>query len=210
MATGFVCNGDAVVSGSMRLGGSLTPTRARSALLDQVDLSVFAIPWTAWRIWDNVVAPLGATAVSDDDLIMIGGTFGTDPPCIQTGDLKGVTKTRYARAQVVLPWEYVAGQTVTIRFHAGMVTTVAGTSCTLDLVCYESDEELGLSADICTTAATTINSLTFADVDFTITPTSLAAGSLLDMQVAIAVTDAATGTPVIGCIGAAKLLCDVR
>ncbi len=210
MATALVVSGDAVISGVLRLGGVLTPTRTRAEILSQVDLQPFLIPWPAWRIWDNVVAPLGATALSDDDLLMVGGTFGTDPPCIQTGDLKATTKTRYARCQYWLPWEYVSGQTVTVRFHAGMVTTVAGTSATLDLVCYESDEELGLSADICDTAAQSINSLTFADIDFTITPTALVGGSLLDMRIAITVTDAATGTAVIGCIGASKLLCDVR
>jgi len=210
MATGGTINGDLVVNGNLRLSGLMTPTRTRAEILSQVDLCTLLIPWTAWRIWDNVVAPLGATALSDDDLLMTGGTFGTDPPCIQAGDVKAVSKTRYARCQVVLPWDYVAGQTVTLRLHAGMVTTVAGTSCELDVVAYESDEELGLSADLCATAAQSMNSLTFADLDFVITPTGLVAGSLLDIRIEIASVDAATGTAVIPTIGAAKLLYDAR
>jgi len=210
MATGLQCNGDAVVNGNLRLSGLMTPTRTRAEILSQVDLCPLLIPWTAWRIWDNVVAPLGATALSDDDLLMTGGTFATDPPCIQAGDVKAASKTRYARCQIAMPWDYVAGQTVTLRFHAGMVTTVAATSCLLDVSAYASDEELGLSADLCATAAQSMNSVTFADLDFVITPTALVAGSLLDIRIEIASVDAATGTPVIPTIGAAKLLYDAR
>jgi hypothetical protein len=80
----------------------------------------------------------------------------------------------------------------------------------LDVMAYESDEELGLSADLCATAAQSMNSLTFADFDFVITPTGLVAGSLLDIRIEIATVDGATGTPVIPTIGAAKILYDAR
>lgn len=210
MATAGSFNGDLIVNGSLRVSGAITPQRSRSDLLSQVDLCERVIPWPAWRIWDNVVAPLGATALSDDDLLMTGGVFGTDPPCIQAGDVKAVSKTRYARCQVDLPWDYVAGQSIVLRFHAGMVTTVAGTSCVLDVVAYKSDEELGLSADLCATNAQSMNSLSFADLDFVITPTGLVAGDVLDVRISIASVDAATGTAVIPTIGATKLLYDAR
>jgi hypothetical protein len=176
----------------------------------QSALQPFTIPWTAWRVWDAVQTNLPGTPATDD-LGLIGGTFATAPPSIQTGDLKAAgATTRYARAQVELPWDYEAGQSVTLRFHAGMVTTISDGTATLDVEAYESDEEVGISADLCATAAQSINSLTFADIDFTITPTTLAAGDMLDVRIAIAINDTATGTAVIGCVGAAKLLCDVR
>ena len=203
--------GDLVVPGNLRVGGTITPTKARSEILSQVELQPFTIPWTAWRIWDAYITGLGATPTSDDDLALIGGTFGTDPPSIQTGDCKAVTKTRYARAVVQVPWDYEAGQSVKIRFHAGMVTTISDSTATIDVVVYRSDEELGLSADLSTTeAATSINSLTFADIDFTITAATITPGDMLDIRVVIAIVDAVATTAVIGCIGAAQLLCDVR
>lgn len=203
-------NGDIVVNGAARISGDITPLRARASILAQADLQEFVIPWSWWRQHDAFATPLAAAAAADD-LGLVGGAFGTDHPTIQTGDLKNAgATTRYARAVIPLPWEYVSGQTVTLRFHAGMITTVASTSATLDLVAYESDGELGLSADLCATDAKNINSLTFADFDFSITPTGLVAGDELDVRIAIAINDAETGTAVIGCIGKASLLCDVR
>jgi hypothetical protein len=202
-------NGDVVINGSARISGDITPLRARANLLAQADLQPFVIPWAWWRQHDAFGTVLGAAG--NDDLGIVGGTFGTDHPTIQTGDLKNAgSTTRYARAVIPLPWSYVTGQTVTLRFHAGMITTVASTACTLDLVAYKGDGELGLSVDLCTTDAVDINSLTFADFDFSITPTALVAGDDLDVRVAVLVNDTATGTAVIGCIGKATLLCDVR
>jgi hypothetical protein len=202
--------GDVVVGGALRVGGIISPARARTEILSQYELQPFLVPWTAWRVWDAYATNLPAAA-ANDDLGLVGGTWGTDPPCIQAGDLKSAGATsRYARATIALPWEYEDGQSVTLRFHAGMVTAVADTSCTLDVVAYESDEELGLSADICATAAQSMNSLTFADLDFVITPSGLVAGSLLDVRIVVACTDGAGGSAVIPTIGAVKLLCDVR
>jgi hypothetical protein len=172
-------------------------------------LEPFVIPWTAWRVWDALATNLPGTA-ADDDLGLIGGTFATASPSIQSVDFGGGNTTAYARTQISLPWEYEDGQTVTLRFHAGMLTTVADNACTLDVQCYESNEETGISADLCTTAAQSINSLVLADIDFTITPTSLAAGNMLDVRIAVVATDAGNLGVMKAIIGAAKLLCDVR
>jgi hypothetical protein len=91
-----------------------------------------------------------------------------------------------------------------------MATTVASVSCTVDVECYELDKVGGISADLCTTAATTINSLVFADKAFTITPTTLSAGDVLDVRITIAVNDAATATAVTPTIAGIDLLCDIK
>jgi hypothetical protein len=111
---------------------------------------------------------------------------------------------------VQLPPEYDDGETVQIRVHGGMKTTVSDTTATVDVECYESDKERGISADLCTTSAQTINSLTFGDDDFTITATSLVSGDVLDIRITVAITDGATGTAVLGEIGSVELLCDIR
>ena len=201
--------GDISVPGVIYARGGIQPPLARSTLL-QESLAVYKIPLTQFRVWDALQTNLPGTSATDD-LGLIGGTFATASPSIQTSDLKtaGAT-TRYARIEIPLPVEYVAGETVVLRFHAGMITTVADTSATLDVQCYESDSEVGISADLCATAATTINSLVLADIDFTITATSLAPGDMLDVRIAVAVNDAGGGTAVIACIGAAALLADIK
>ena len=202
--------GDVSVGGNLRVVGDIQPAKDKADILALAELQPFIIPWTAWRVWNALHTNLPGTPLTDD-LGLVGGTFATASPSIQTEDLKAAgATTSYARACVPLPWDYAAGQTVTARFHAGMLTTISDGTATLDLQCYETDEEVGISADICATAAQSINSVTLADIDFTITPTALTAGDLLDMRIAIAINDAATGTAVIGCVGAAKLLCDVR
>ena len=111
---------------------------------------------------------------------------------------------------LALPAEYDTGQTVTLRINGGMVTTVSDTTATVDVEAHESDGEGGVGSDLCATAAQSINNLSFAQKDFSITPTGLSAGDLLDVRIAVAVDDSATGTAVIGSIGSIALLCDVR
>jgi hypothetical protein len=147
---------------------------------------------------------------SGDDLGIYAGTFATDAPQIKAGDVKTTSSTRYARFLVPLPAEYEDGGPVTIRLRAGMETTVADGSCTIDVEAYRPDGDGGISADLCSTAAQSINSLTEADKDFVITPTSLVAGDWLDVRVAITYVDTATGTAVIPRLTEIKRLCQLR
>lgn len=182
----------------------------RSALL-QEDAASYPIPMLSWRIWDAIDTGLPGTSATDN-LGLIGGTFGSSAPTLQTYDVKSAgAVTLYARTEIILPQEYVAGQTVTLRFRAAMLTTVADTSATLDVECYEADDgEGGIGADICATAAQDINSLSWANFDFTITPTALVPGSILDVRIAIAVNDGAGAAVVKACIGKAELLLDIK
>lgn len=182
---------------------------ARSKLA-QDTLASYMIPWTAFRVFDAYATNLPGTPAADD-LGLVGGTFGSASPSLQTEDLKtaGATNNR-ARFMVQLPPEYDDGETVQIRLHAGMLTTVADTSATIDVECYESNSEAGIGSDLCTTSATTINSLTLADKDFSITASGLVAGDWLDVRITTAVNDAASGTAVKAIIGKVSLLCDIR
>jgi len=180
--------------------------------LEQNNLESYTIPMTSWRVHDALHTLLPGTSATDD-LGLIGGTFGSASPSIQTYDVKTVGATSlYARNadRFILPPEYVAGQTVVIRLHAGMLTTVADTTATADLEVYLSDEEAGAGADLCATAAQSINSLTLADKDFTITASGLSPGDVLDVRLALAINDAAGEVAVLGIVGAVKLLCDTR
>jgi len=141
---------------------------------------------------------------------LVGGTFATGSPSIQGMDCGGTAVEGFARALIPLPWDYADGQTVTLRFHAGMLTTVADGDAELDVIVHETDEELGIGADICATTIQTINSLTLADIDFTITPTTLVAGDLLDVRIELDADDAGNLGVMIPVIGSVKLLYDAR
>ena len=84
-------------------------------------------------------------------------------------------------------------------------------SATIDIECYKSNRDTGKTgSDLCATAAQSINSLTFANKDFTITSSSLLPGDWLDIRWTIATNDGATATAVIAALAAAEFLLDVK
>lgn len=175
--------------------------------------TVFGVPFTALRVWDNYAALLPAAAATDD-LGLVIGTFGTNAPKVQAGDLKAAGATnRRAGCHLILPAEYDDAETATIRIRAAMETTVSDTTCTVDVEAFllDGDGSLdGSPTDLVTTAATSMNSVTVANYDFALTSTSLVSGSHLDVRITIACNDAATGTAVTPSIYAVSLLADVR
>jgi len=155
----------------------------------------------------DLITPLGATG--DATILgIVAGAHGTNGPSLQGKDVTGLTATTtdLARTLLAIPADYVAGTNLTIRLHAGMLTTVADTTCTVDVQAYIPDEEAGISADLCATAATSINSLTLADKDFTITGTTIAAGDIIDLELTTVSVHTGTATATIPIIGAVKLI----
>lgn len=198
------------VTGAIECPADAISAQNRATALIQEDLARFPILWEALRVWDAYATNLPGTAAADD-LALVGGTFGTNPPRVQAGDLKAAGATdRYARFAARLPECYVAGQTVNLVISAGMLTTVADVSCTVDVECYQVDKAGGISADLCATAAQTINNLTPAEKSFAITPTALEPGDLLDVRIKIACNDAATATAVTPSIASIDLACDIK
>lgn len=208
MATS-ITDGSLIVQGDLTVSGTFNGVTRAS--INQTELAEFTIPHTAWRVWDAFQTNLPGTSAADD-LGLYGGTWATNTPAIKSYDVKAAgTITLYARAMVRLPAEYDAGQSVAIRAKAGMQTTVADTSCLLDFEAYLSDEAGAVSgSDLVGTAATTMNSLTAANIDFTLTTTALTPGAFLDVRMKVVSVDAATATAVIARIGNVQLLCDIR
>ena len=201
---------DVRISGTLAIKETGVSAQTRLTILKQDALAIFPVRLTGLRVWDAFHTNLPGTAATDD-LALIGGTFGTSPPVVSAGDCKALGATsRYARFMVELPECYEAGETVTLSLSAGVVTTVASVSCTVDVECYELDKIGGIGSDLCATAATTINSLVFAAKSFTITSSGLVAGDVLDIRITIAVNDAATVTAVTPTIAAIDLLCDIK
>lgn len=201
---------DVRISGTLAIKETGVSAQTRLTILKQDALAIFPIRLTGLRVWDAFHTNLPGTAAADD-LALIGTTFGSTAPVITAGDCKALGATsRYARFMVELPECYEAGETVTLSLSAGMVTTVASSSCTVDVECYKIDKITGIGSDLCTTSATTINSLVFAAKAFTITPSGLTAGDVLDVRLTIACNDAATGTAVTPTIAGIDLLCDIK
>jgi len=81
----------------------------------------------------------------------------------------------------------------------------------VDVELYESNlDTTKTGSDLVTTAATTMNSLTFAAKAFDVTSTTLGPGDFLDIRISIACNDAATGTAVTPAIAHAELVLDIK
>ncbi len=178
--------------------------------LAQRVLQEIPVALTNGRVHDAITSLLPASAASDD-LGIDAGSFGTNCPELLAGDLKAAgATTRYARFQIPVPDHYQDGETIQLRLRCAMETTVADTTCTVDCEARKSDGAGSVSAELVTTAAATMNSLTPADVDFTIDASGVDPGDLLDVRIAVACNDAATGTAVTPVIYSVSLLCDTR
>lgn len=189
-----------ITDASVSSGAALA--RSKHALETLID----EIPLSAWRVVATL-QPLGATATSTV-LGWYPGTYLTNSPMIRTADQKATTVTVQARCTYTLKHNYESAGSVTIRFRAGMVTTIAD-SATIDVEAAEiADATPG--TDLVTTSATTINSLTFGNKDFVVTASGFIAGDQLDIRVSIAITDAATATAVIGAFSKCWVLYEGR
>lgn len=201
---------DVTFAAAVKCSDTAVSPQTRATILNQDVLVPFPIPFTSMRVWDAVQTLIPGTA-ANDDLGFVGTTFGSVGPTVTAGDLKAAgATTRRMRCQVPVPECYEDGQTLNIDVYAGMATTVADVSCTVDVECYRLDKLGAIGSDLCATAATTINSLTIAKKAFTITPTTLAKGDILDLRISIACNDAATATAVTPTIGGIDLVCDIK
>ena len=165
---------------SASLGASIAATPTAT--------TTYPVPLTNAKIHDAMDDFLPDTA-ANDDMAIITGTPGTDAPTLQGVDFGGTTSDEKCAFELELPPDYIAGQSVTVRVRAAMLTTVADTSCTVDVEAFETDGDGAVGSDICATAAQSMNSLTPANLDFTITPTNLAPGDTIIVRLSFAGTD---------------------
>lgn len=201
-------SGDGSVVKVMTARASITGTVARSNLV-QDDLKSYPIDFTLMRVFDARQTNLPATA-ANDDMALITGTPGTDAPTLQGVDFGGTSTDEKCAFSFTLPAEYVDGQTVTLRIKAAMLTTASDGTATVDAQVYKRDGAGAVGADICATVAQSINSLTPTNKDFTITPTGLVAGDVLEIVLAFAGSDTGNVGVMIPEISDVRLLLDVK
>lgn len=169
-----------------------------------------SVLFTDCRIWDAMQTLLPGTS-SSDDLGFTTGTPGTNAPYITTGDVKALGAiSRKLAFELRVPDNYEAGETFQVRMRAGMLTTIADVTATIDLNVYKPDGAGAVGSDLCSTAAQSMNSLTASDKDFTVTAGALNPGEKLICVATIATNDAATATAVIANIYSISRRCDTR
>lgn len=196
-------------SSTYRFQGTLLTSWARSNLTEDSAIS-FNIPLTDMTTWDAWQTRLPGTAAADD-LALVTGTWGTDSPELQGIDAGGTTETQRCAFEFMLPESYIDAGTITLRIRAYMLTTVSDSTATVDAEVYKSDKSGSVGSDLCATAAQSCNSLTAANLDFTVTPTGLVAGDKLLARITTAVTDAGdAGAGITATIGGVEYLLDIK
>jgi len=181
--------------------------RLRRENLIQEELTPFTIPLTSFRTSADLktVLPENPDGTTHG---LKGYTHGTQSPFLKGVVAGGASATEKSRVQVALPANYVSGEAVKIRLH-GHIDALLEVANSIDVQCYESDGEAGVSADLCATAATALT-VAYADIDFVITATGLVAGDILDIELTSVLND--TGGAQAGemRIGKAQLLCATK
>lgn len=176
------------IDGNVSISGTLTADQNQSptarTYIEQEDDVVYPVPLSDLRVWDAPGSHLPAAAANDDHGLDHSAMNAAET--VKGVDAGGTTETQYSRADVPVPAEYVAGESITVRINASMAV-VADDSATLDLEAYR---EAAPTVDICATAAQSINSATPADKDYTITPSTVVVGDVLKLRLKTAVTDA--------------------
>lgn len=206
------------VSGSFTItDGSLTQdalssaTRIETTKLAARSLAEIRIPFVNLRKTDGTFDENlpDSTTTGDAFPSLVGGTHGTATPMVKTADFASASGTQSFRFEAIMPPNYVAEDDIAIRVRARMATD-ADTSKTLDCLAFLEDGDGAVSgSDKCTTAAQTITT-SWANYTFVITSTGVSAGDMFDVQLDIALNDAATGSGVVCEISKISLLCDTQ
>ena len=194
---------------TVKQSGTVTMQTIDRADLTEEALVEYAIPLSAMRVHDNFAANLASTATSGD-MGLVTGTPGTDAPTLQGSDFGGGSVSDKATFQFALPPEYVSGGPISLRLRAAMLTTVSDGTATVDVECWPQDDDGGASADICATAAQSINSLTPAAKTFTITPTNLLPGEILTFRLSFGGSDAGDAGVMVPEISKVSVLLNIR
>jgi len=123
-------------------------------------------------------------------------------------DAQSNTKTDILTAELMIPWEYIASETVKVNVRARYAGAGTIGTKTLDLECYEIDEDGAEGADICATGIQALTS-SLADYEFTITDAGLAPGDKIKLKVTAVVQETGGADPLNAEITKLSFNCDV-
>jgi hypothetical protein len=162
---------------------------ARSKLTEDALAQAMSVPISALRHTTGVPLTVAETAggfnVSLSSHVYLAQAEITD----------NETEVSVCHAQVTLPPEYVAGGDITVRLPVSIVKTAAAVDngSTIDLSVYKQAAG-AVGSDLCATAAQTFAAVdTWYNKDFTVTPTGLVAGDVLNLEITSSVIDSEAG-----------------
>lgn len=148
------------------------------------------------RVWDAYQTALPGTAANDDLALLSGGI--TVFPAVQGADFGGTSEDKKARVRVRIPDDYKPGSYIGVRVTGGMITSIADATCTVDFDArVHSGTGAGVSSDLVTTTAKSINNLVMQTHLFAITPTGLVPGDVIDLRMTVAGSDAGNAAVLI-------------
>lgn len=145
------------------------------------------VPCSLWRIHDAPNTVLLAGAGVEDDMGVNAGTYGTSVQSLNVLDNGGGGETFYARAQIVVPSNYIQGHELKLILTVNEVVA-CGTSASLDVSAYRVAVP---DTDLIATAAQSIVGASDTDYSFTLTSTAIEPGDILDVRLVIVLTNAA-------------------
>ena len=201
----------------MNLNGLLKALKAQAAAGFSVARSgivletakPYVLGLDSWKV-TGTGAALGATAGTPSGAFgLTYGTFATNSPKIAGEAASGNSKTNKMRRQYTLPVEYVAGGNVTLRVNCKETVGAATVSTVVDAQVFKCDKAAGIGSDICATAAQDVTT-SAANADFSITPSGLVAGDVLDIEVNIVTNDTGGTVGTIANILDTEMLLDIQ
>lgn len=140
-----------------------------------------------------VTSSAGASLLATETAGSFNRALGTNQFFLQGEVTNNETEVSVGWARFMLPDNYKDGGTITITAVTDIVGSGTLGSCTIDFEAYKQAEADGtVGSDLVSTAAQTINGTVGAD-SFTVTPTGLVAGDVLNikMSTSVVVTDMA-------------------
>lgn len=181
---------------------------ARSGLVPDL-AKPYVLALTSWLV-TGTGAGLGAAAGTPAGAFgLTVGVFGTNSPKILGEAASGASKTNKMRCLFALPVEYKAGGNITVRVKCQETVAAAQVATTVDLSAYKCDKAAGIGADLCATNAQDVT-VVAANADFSLTPTGLVPGDVLDIEINIVTNDTGGAHGTIAAIFDTEILLDVQ
>lgn len=172
----IACAGNTEIGGTLAVTGAATFSSTLTVGGVAVPLAnVVPIPLNQFRApaaWKDDLGDTGSSAI-----IGLADTVGS---LLKTTASNGDSISQSGVCAFVLPPTYVSGAAITVRVRAKKDTTLGTVTDTVDVTAKLVGDTLG--SDICTTAAQVLTT-SYANYDFTVTPTGLVAGDILAIEV---------------------------
>lgn len=187
-------SGGATLSGGVSLSGTVTDsaTTTKTGTFDASGATVTLPTRTAdFDLMPLVTSAAGASLLATETAGSFNRALGTNQFFLQGEVTNNETEVSVGWARFVLPDNYKSGGTITITAVTDIVGAGTAGASTIDFEAYKQSEADGsVGSDLVSTGAQAITTTVGAD-SFTVTPTGLVAGDVLNIKVTTSVAETA-------------------